>query len=217
LFDADGDGDPETVFYNGYRADTDIRPPADGSGGAHKLGIETMAVKAVQSRGVLVDLEAMIGRERRFVGYDDLMRAIGDGHGPEPGDILCLYTGFADLIIEMQGAVDAKRLESSCAVLDGRDVRLQKWIADSGIAALVADNFAVEGFPATSPPAGRHAALPLHELCLFKLGLPLGELWWFGELAAWLRRHGRSRFFLTAPPLRLPGAVGSPVTPVATV
>ena len=35
--------------------------------------------------------------------------------------------------------------------------------------------------------------------------------------ADWLRAHNRSRFLLTAPPLRLPGAVGSPDTPVATV
>jgi len=37
------------------------------------------------------------------------------------------------------------------------------------------------------------------------------------ELAAWLRKNKRSRFLLTAPPLRMPGAAGSPVTPVATV
>ncbi len=36
-------------------------------------------------------------------------------------------------------------------------------------------------------------------------------------VAGWLRAHGRTRFLLTAPPLRLPGAVGSPATPVATV
>jgi hypothetical protein len=47
--------------------------------------------------------------------------------------------------------------------------------------------------------------------------VPLGELWYLHELATWLREHGRSRFLLTAPPLRLPGAVGSPVTPIATV
>ena len=35
--------------------------------------------------------------------------------------------------------------------------------------------------------------------------------------ARWLREHRRSRFLLTAPPLRLPGAVGSPATPIATV
>ena len=37
------------------------------------------------------------------------------------------------------------------------------------------------------------------------------------QLADWLRARGRYRFLLTAPPLRLPGAVGSPATPVATV
>ena len=53
--------------------------------------------------------------------------------------------------------------------------------------------------------------------CLFKLGLNLGEIWWLKDLALWLRDKKRSRFLLTAPPLRLPGAVGSPATPVATV
>ena len=73
--------------------------------------------------------------------------------------------------------------------------------------------------PATSAAAGaeRHALLPLHELCLFKLGIHLAELWYFGELAPWLAAHQRNRFLLTAPPLDLPGAVGSPVTPLATV
>ena len=36
-------------------------------------------------------------------------------------------------------------------------------------------------------------------------GVPLGELWYLHELAMWLREHDRSRFLLTAPPLRLPG------------
>ena len=59
--------------------------------------------------------------------------------------------------------------------------------------------------------------LPLHEHCLFKNGIHLGELWYFTPLANWLREHKRNRFLLTAPPLRLPGAVGSPATPIATV
>ncbi|HCL41266.1 MAG TPA: cyclase, partial [Pseudomonas sp.] len=37
------------------------------------------------------------------------------------------------------------------------------------------------------------------------------------ELAQALRQLGRQRFMLTAPPLRLPGAVGSPVSPVALI
>ena len=59
--------------------------------------------------------------------------------------------------------------------------------------------------------------LPLHEHCLFKLACYLGEMFYLTELADWLRANSRSRFLFTGPPLRLPGAVGSPATPVATV
>ena len=51
-----------------------------------------------------------------------------------------------------------------------------------------------------------------------------GATWSSGEtlpdenaLAEWLKAHRRSAFLLTAPPLRLPGAVGSPACPIATV
>jgi kynurenine formamidase len=105
-------------------------------------------------------------------------------------------------------------------VLDGYDKKLLEWIADTGVAAIAADNLAVErsstlGVDPRMPHRG--PALPLHEHCLFKLGIMLGELWYLTELAAWLRQNRRSRFLLTAPPLRLPGAAGSPVNPVATV
>ena len=104
--------------------------------------------------------------------------------------------------------------------MDGYDKKLLEWIADTGVAAIAADNLAVErsstlGADPRMPHRG--PALPLHEHCLFKLGIMLGELWYLTELAAWLRQNHRSRFLLTAPPLRLPGAAGSPVTPVATV
>ena len=49
------------------------------------------------------------------------------------------------------------------------------------------------------------------------VGVPLGELWYLSELAAYLKEHKRNRFLLTAPPLRLTGAVGSPSSPIATV
>ncbi len=81
----------------------------------------------------------------------------------------------------------------------------------------MADNYAVEGLLGKDRDPSRHSFLPIHHLCLFKLGVPLGEMWYLDELAGWLRAHGRSRFLLTAPPLRLPGIVGSPLTPIATV
>ena len=52
---------------------------------------------------------------------------------------------------------------------------------------------------------------------IVELGIHLGELWYLSELAGHLRKRKRSRFLLTAPPLRLPGSFGSPATPVATV
>jgi hypothetical protein len=90
-------------------------------------------------------------------------------------------------------------------------------VTDSGAVALISDNLAVEIFPPEAAPHAHCAFLPLHEHCLFRLGVHLGELWYLSELAGWLRANKRSRFLLTAPPLRLPGAVGSPATPVATV
>jgi len=121
------------------------------------------------------------------------------------------------VVLGMGGKPDAQRLARSCAVLDGSDSRLLDWIDDSGIAALIADNYAVEDRPYDFKGDGCHALLPLHERCLFKLGLHLGELWHLSPLAEWLERHERHAFLLTAPPLHLPGAVGSPLNPIATV
>jgi kynurenine formamidase len=218
-FDADGDGEAEAVFYNGYRAGEHIAAPdADGGPGARALGIENLARLGAQGRGVLVDLHSTYGREPARVGYEALMHLIeAQKVQVEAGDFLCLYTGFADLVLSMHKRPDARVLHSSCAALDGGDARLQRWIADSGVVALCADNAAVESTADFGARSGRQPLLPLHELCLFKLGIHLAELWYFAELAAWLAAHDRNRFLLTAAPLNLPGAVGSPVTPLATV
>ncbi|WP_020206074.1 cyclase family protein [Cupriavidus sp. WS] len=231
LFDADGDGVAERVYYNGFRPNQDIVGPVDyaeadgfaahpcGHDHSHAaaLGIEHFAAHGIQGRGVLLDVAEYHGRGFATLGYDDLMRVIeADRVEIGEGDILVLRTGFAEMVLEMNGTPDAERLHHSCAALDGRDERLLQWITDSGVAALAADNYAVERFPAR-PASGAAPALPLHHHCLFKLGLPLGELWYLRELAGWLRANGRTRFFLSAPPLRLPGALGSPLTPVATV
>ncbi len=225
MFDADGDGVPEVRYYNGFRGGVDIGadvPAADLAGkasfrGARALGIANLAQACLQGRGVLVDLRRAFGDARRLVGYDDLMRTLDAQDAQvERGDILCVHTGQSAVLLEQGDAPDVHWLEDAFCHLDGCDERLLRWIDDSGVAAIAADNFAVEAVP----PARRDDGLAyerLHELCLFKLGIPLGELWYLAELAAWLAATGRSRFLLTAPPLRMPGAVGSPVTPVATV
>ncbi|MBN0365091.1 cyclase family protein, partial [Pseudomonas aeruginosa] len=76
LFDADDDGVPEPLYYNGSRAGGDVEGPSDlqdcGIAGpikphstscAHALGIERMAETCVQGRGVLIDLHHHFGLE----------------------------------------------------------------------------------------------------------------------------------------------------------
>lgn len=219
-FDADGDGVAEKVSYNGWSLVDEQGRGLHGDTGARALSAAAMAETGVQGRAVLVDLRHHFGDARTEVSCEMLQRVMRDDNiVVEAGDILCLHTGLGQLIRDADGRLDPA-IKSQCAVLDGRDPRLLEWIADSGIAAIAADNLAVErsGTLGVDPRAPhRGPQLPLHEHCLVKLGIHLGELWYFTALAAWLRRNRRSRFLLTAPPLRMPGAAGSPVTPVATV
>ena len=163
MFDANGDGLPEALYYNGYAAGRDVVGPSDvrdagvptapgaatSTSAAHALGIEGMARTGVQGRGVMVDLRAHLGDARTLVGYDTLMRVLDADHVVvEPGDIVCLHTGFAEVVLGMRKQPDPATLANSCAVLDGRDEKLLQWITDSQLAAIAADNYAVEAHPA---------------------------------------------------------------------
>lgn len=219
-FDADGDGVAEKVSYNGFRIVDSAGRGIQGELGAIAVSVAEMAVTGVQGRAVMIDLRHHFGDERVDVTFEMLERVMkADAVTVEKGDIVCVHTGLGQLIREAEGRLDSS-IKTKSAVLDGHDKRLLEWITDSGLAAIAADNLAVErsstlGVDPRAPHRGPQ--LPLHEHCLFKLGIHLGELWYLTELAAWLRANRRSRFLLTAPPLRMPGAAGSPVTPIATV
>ena len=225
LFDADGDGVPEPVFYNGYRAGIEVvtpNPESDERQGAHKLGLHAMAAHGVQGRGVLIDVEKHFGTARQAITYAQLRQVMEADHiVVEPGDMVCIHTGFAEKVLQMNRQPDRATLHESCAVLDANDPALLQWITDSQLSVLIADNYAVEDRPHNFQGDNCRALLPLHEHCLFKLGVHLGEIWHLTPLAHWLRQHNTpergNRFLLTAPPLRLPGAVGAPPCPVATV
>jgi kynurenine formamidase len=225
-FDADGDGEAEIRYYNGFKGEEDVitimdDDPTGGPyhGGALKLGIEKFAESCVQGRGVLIDLEKHFGRERRAIGYAELEQIMRqDRVVVEKGDMVCVRTGLAQMILEQGPKPDAAVLNSACTGLNGADPALLNWITESGLSAIATDNIAVELWANDAKfEVYENSMSPLHSHCMFKLGIPLGELWYLTELADWLHTHGRSRFLLTAPPLRLPGAVGSPLTPVATV
>lgn len=227
VYDAHGTGHAQVTYYNGYHAGKHICGPVDylasdaqmqGPYGAKSLGIENIAATALQARGVMIDLFSHIGLTRQAVGYEQLMRILeADKVEVSPGDVLCFRTGFDRALLARYYDSTAAFDQHLCSGLDGFDERLQRWLDDSGAAALISDNEAVELLPDMAALTGTGTRIPLHELCLFKLGMPLGEMFLLSDLADWLRKHNRSRFLLTAPPLRLPGAVGSPVTGVGTV
>lgn len=227
-FDVEGNGQAEMVFYNGYRAGIDIVGETNftsGCGcshgshlGAKALGIENMASHGIQGRAVMVDIKKHFGIERFEFGFKHLQQIIAeDALDIRRGDMLCFRTGMDEAIYKMAGTPDMSYLNGHFAGLDGSDPALRQWIKASGVVALIADNPAVEILPARPMHEDFYPSHPLHDLCLFRLGVYLGELWHLSELADWLSAHRRSAFLLTAPPLRLPGAVGSPATPIATV
>jgi kynurenine formamidase len=86
------------------------------------------------------------------------------------------------------------------------------WVKEKQIAAIAADTVALERLPNEIDP---EMAVPVHGNLLRDLGVYIGEIWWLEELAADCAADGRYEFFLAAQPLNIPGAVGSPLNPIA--
>ena len=78
-----------------------------------------------------------------------------------------------------------------------------------GVAAIAADNPAVEVVP------GSREAGSLHRRLIPLLGFVLGELFDLEELAAACAADGRGTCLFVAVPLHVPGGVGSPGNAIA--
>jgi hypothetical protein len=143
---------------------------------AHALGVENLAVSCVQGHGNLVNFQPICGESFALIGYDKLMRAFDAQKVViEKGDFLCFYSGMDRMLLRYGGNPDPEVLQQACAALNGRDEKLLRWITDSGIVAICSDNLAVEAHPSEPSSEERYADLPLHEHCLFKLGVHLAE------------------------------------------
>jgi kynurenine formamidase len=86
-----------------------------------------------------------------------------------------------------------------------------EWLHRHEVAAVAVDNITAEVQPAEE----EGAALPLHGALLRDLGLTLGEMFDFEALAADCAADGVFECFFVAQPLRITGAVGSPLNPLA--
>jgi kynurenine formamidase len=192
----------EDQLYNGFPAGSVT------SLGALHCGIEKVDGKGITSRGVLLDLVRHRGVETFLelgnpitpAELDDVARAQGVAVGR--GDIVLIRTGWWARFLETgNGAEPGSGLDWQCAL----------WLHDHEIAAVAADNLMVE-----DPVSGvKGTFMPMHMLCLRDMGLMLGEYWDLNALAADCAADGVYEFQLIAPPLRVVGAVGSPVNPIA--
>lgn len=189
-------------LYNGFPASSVT------SFGAYHCGIDKVDAKGITSRGVLLDVVRHRGAET-FLEHgnpitgeelDDVARSQGVTVGR--GDIVVVRTGWWARFLE---AGDGSEPYS------GLDWRCASWLHDHDIAAVAADNLMVE-----DPVSGVEGTfLPMHMLCLRDMGLMLGEYWDLTALAADCAADGVYHFQLIAPPLKITGAVGSPVNPIA--
>jgi kynurenine formamidase len=200
-------GCPEVGYYNGAR-------PAEATA---RNGVEHMARRGIVGRGVLLDLAPRL-HARGFdydaaspITVDDLEAARRDqGVELRAGDILLVRTGWmAHYLAQDQPWRDRIAQNPTIPGLRASAATFA-YLWDHRVAALAADNYAVEAFP--FQPAG---AGSLHANCLGLLGLPLGEFFHLEALAADCARDGVWEFLLTSAPLLLAGGTASPPNALA--
>ena len=176
-----------------------------GDWGLMNLGIEN--VPPIITRGVCLDVSGIDGGEHleagRAVGVNDLKRAYDAAKiAPEKGDMVCINTGWGQYFM----ADNAKYLSGE----PGIDADAAQWLTSQNTVAIGADNMAVEVLPGTRHP---EIMMPVHQHCLAEAGVHLVENLVLHHLCE-ARIH---EFCLVMLPVKLKGATGCPVRPVAMV
>ncbi len=170
--------------------------------GFSRLGVEN--VGTLMTRGVLIDVAALKGvdmlPDRYEITVDDLQQALEQqGVGLEPGDAVLIHTGWGVL-----WDTDAERF---MAGNPGIGVAAAQWLVERDPMLLGADNQPVEVSPNPDP----ELSLPIHQIMLVVNGIHLVERMRLDELAA----AGVYEFAFVVQPLKIEGATGSTVAPVA--
>jgi kynurenine formamidase len=192
-------------LYNGY-------PSGSVTGlGATKNGIERVAERGqVVTRGVLLDVAHKRGLKHldpnTIVTPEELEATCkAQGIAVETGDVVLVRTGWWGRFLETRNG------EAFLTGSPGLSWRCAEWLHGKKAAAVAVDNVAVE----VAPPEIEGTSLLFHMLALREMGMMLGEIWALDELAADCAQDKVYEFMLVAQPLLFPGAVGSPVAPLA--
>jgi kynurenine formamidase len=183
-------------LYNGHPQ------AAVRSRGARRCGVEKLG--PIVGRGVLLDAAATLGVDAMAAGQkvdaEILERCCANGGiAVGPGDVALIRTGW------LGAGTDTR---AYFAGEPGIDVSGARWLAEHDVAAVGADNYAVEALE-----QGTEGGFPVHELLLRDLGTPLIEGLVLDQLAA----LGARSFLFVGAPLPLVGATAGPLSAVAVL
>jgi kynurenine formamidase len=170
--------------------------------GFTRLGIQN--VGALVTRGVLIDIAALKGVEMLADSYEitvqDLQQALArEKVTLQPGDAVIIHTGFGKLW-EKDNARYARGNP-------GIGVAAAEWIARQNPMLVGADTPPVE----VNPNPDSNLSLPTHQIMLVVNGIHLLENLKLDELAA----KAVYEFAFIIEPLKIQGATGSTVAPIA--
>lgn len=190
-------------LYNGFPA-RDVTVV-----GAERCSIDRIA-KGVAGRGVLLDIARLRGVDWLEAGAvitpDDLEAAErAQGVQVGGGDILLFRTGWRRFFLE-SGSPD-----EFMAGEPGLGQDCCEWLHEREVAVVCSDNWAIEVLPGEDPDA----LLQVHMVLIRDMGMTLGEILDFEELAQDCAEDGVWEFLFCAPPLKVTNGVGSPINPLA--
>lgn len=189
-------------LYNGHAASS-VR-----SYGATRCGIENL--EHLVTRGILLDVAALLGVEHlpaeHVITPEELERAAKRaGVELRPGDVVLIRTGWYRVF-----ASDRERYD---AAQPGIGLAAARWLASREVAAVGADNLAIEATVGADGFENGDTSSAVHKLLLRDHGIYLIELLDLERLAA----DRVSEFLFVVAPLPIVGGVGSPLNPLAIV
>lgn len=176
-------------------------------GGYQTHGVHT--IEPMILRGVLLDIPRALGVEVCEPAYeitpDDLERAIKrQGTDVNAGDVVLIRSGWGRRFDE-----GAEAYLGHAAGVPGVGQAGAQWLADRGVIAAGADTIAFERL---APGAG-HSLFPAHRILLVESGIYIIEALDLETLAD----SAVTAFTFILIPMKLVGATGSPVRPLAVV
>ena len=182
------------------------------SAGDQVTGIEHLASPVV-SRGVLLDVGRVSARTVNCRTGSPSPRNTSTATIAAQGPTATV--GRGDIVVVRTGRLARARREGWGDYAGGDSPGLSfgtaDWLHRTEIAAIATDTWGFEVRPNEFPDAFQ----PLHQVVIPNMGLLIGEMWDLDALAEDCAADGVYEFLLTAPPLKVTGAVGAPLNPIA--